>query len=410
MWAFSRPAIIDKPTHSNSTGEEGSHSTHSSTPTSSRTRSKVNRKEEKTPSVLKYTVEKSLKPKSKRKFNWRSRRFISSPDSDPEFGFPLLYDLILQDSIQEEEFVMAPKEELTADILRLTSKLQRIQLDLNRHEPAANPPVLLSAVEVSLIIDDLKVTTDALESIDRRTYRLYTPVEIEESEGAHVTTLENSLKTARTIARTLKAEYDLKQKSSSLVKREALPLPKFDGDSSSWSEFKDQFEAAFHNDSTLAPSVKLQNLKNLMVPGSTPSQILSGFQLTDANYSLAYKALHDRYEKTRELAFSYLRNFTELPFLQNPNGLQAMIDTITTTTQKLNTLNIATTQWDPFLVFLIYDRLDPHSRREFERSHPDNAVPTLQDVLTTLRPLAAAHEATQSKKTPSAGGVYKIKQ
>jgi Protein of unknown function (DUF1759) len=98
------------------------------------------------------------------------------------------------------------------------------------------------------------------------------------------------------------------------------------------------------------------------------------------------------------LVFTYLKSINDLPVLSNQTGLQNLTNTIQTNIKRIQALEIPTTGWDPFIVHIIYERLDPFSRREVETVHPDNVVPALQQVLSTLAPLALAHENTRGKQ------------
>jgi len=384
----------------------------SSHPVSTRsTRSKVDRRAEPRPTILPTSLEHIIK---KKKVNSQVKRqaktqrpskthliqeFLKSQD----LKAPVLpSDLKILPGVQipaDFDYKMTQKDDLTADTAALETEITRLKTKVDTHDPLASPPVLLSESELDILGEDLKDATTSLKDIRTRTFRLYASTDIAATQQTILDRLTNSLTPVRIQVATIKSEYETRSKSTSLVKREPIPLPKFNGDSATWAEFKDQFDAAFHNDSNLAPSVKLQNLKNLMIPDSIPAKLLSSFTITDTNYNLAYKTLVDRYNKTRELVFSYLDILVKLPVLDSQSGLQHMIDTVNITLQKIQTLGIAIDQWDLFIVHLIYRRLDRFSLNEVEKSHPANDVPSLANIIKTLAPLAASYEITHSQKS-----------
>jgi Protein of unknown function (DUF1759) len=386
-----------------------------SVPVSTRTRSKLNLKGEIVPPILRTTLEFSIKrSKVKSKAHSSSpvnrqlvedavRSLIPTPLPHPpvkiHFGPASLQEVQLGEIIRRFSLIMTDKENLTSDITRLFGLINRINTKLDSHQPNADPPVLLTEFDLPRLFERMSEASKSLQSIETQTYRLYSEQEVNETHGQFVFGLEENLDVVYAKANSLKTSFESQKSSSSLIKRKAIDLPQFNGDSSNWAEFKDQFDAAFHNDKSLPDSVKLQNLKNLMVKGSPPSQILSGFTITNENYAIAYQELTSRYEKKRELFFSYMDSIQALSQLKNQGGLQNMIDTMKSTMQKIQTLGMPTETWSPVMVYYIYRLLDPSSRREVEKAYPQNSVPKFEDVLKTLLPLAIAHDAARVKSS-----------
>lgn len=84
-----------------------------------------------------------------------------------------------------------------------------------------------------------------------------------------------------------------------------LLLPKinvrtFTGDSAEWPEFFQLYNSLVHENNNLAPIQKFQLLKSYL--RNDALAVISGLQLSNDNYSLAYEALKSRFQNPRLLA------------------------------------------------------------------------------------------------------------
>ena len=88
-----------------------------------------------------------------------------------------------------------------------------------------------------------------------------------------------------------------------------LKRPTFSGKQEKWETFKESFTAMFKNDPTLMPNLKLQHLISCL-EGEAARRI-ANFQISGANFDVAWQALCRRYDNSR------LRLSTQLSLLVN---------------------------------------------------------------------------------------------
>src|SRR5665811_485547 len=88
------------------------------------------------------------------------------------------------------------------------------------------------------------------------------------------------------------------------MKLPILELHPFHGDYLEWTSFKDSFEAAVHNNTSITKVEKFSYLKTLM--RDEAARQIADLALTDANYEVAWKQLHDRYQNQRKISMAIL--------------------------------------------------------------------------------------------------------
>jgi hypothetical protein len=115
--------------------------------------------------------------------------------------------------------------------------------------------------------------------------------------------------------------------STDTVKLPKLDPPKFNGKADNWMTFRDLFTAGVINQAKLSGAEKLQYLNNAVKDGAA-FHIIKGFTITDANFTLAWAQLQDRYENKREIVYSLYKKFLNQPNItkENPKHLRNLID------------------------------------------------------------------------------------
>ncbi|XP_014289950.1 uncharacterized protein [Halyomorpha halys] len=79
-----------------------------------------------------------------------------------------------------------------------------------------------------------------------------------------------------------------------------IQIPKFDGELSSWTRFRDTFVALVHDNTQLAPVNKMHYLKNAL--SGEPASLLAGSPFDSSSYQPAWDALMREYNNPRVLA------------------------------------------------------------------------------------------------------------
>lgn len=169
----------------------------------------------------------------------------------------------------------------------------------------------------------------------------------------------------------------------------AIHLPLFSGEYELWPSFKDLFSSLVHNCTTLSDVEKLHYLKT-SVAGEAAT-LLKHIPVTSANYIQAWGTLNHRYGNKRLIVNALLKRlFAQKKCTsQAANQLKSLLDTTNEVIQSLQNLEVSTDTWDPVIIFLVAQKLDPESQKEWEqKSYSENS----QD-LSTWRDLRKFLEA-----------------
>ena len=97
------------------------------------------------------------------------------------------------------------------------------------------------------------------------------------------------------------------------IKLAKTELPKFGGDPLQWLPFHDAFVANIHNDKYMANHAKLTQLRSLLIEESIPARMLETLACTDANYSIAFNQLCEKYGGSDRVSKNYRKHMEDLP-------------------------------------------------------------------------------------------------
>lgn len=166
-----------------------------------------------------------------------------------------------------------------------------------------------------------------------------------------------------------------------------IHLPAFSGNYEEWITFKDLFISMVHNNSALSDVQKLHYLKS-SVTGEAES-LLKHIQVTNNNYIQAWEVLSTRYGHKRLIVNATLKRLFNIRKIstQTPNQLKTLLDVTCECLHSLKNLNVSTESWDPIIIFLVVQKLDPDSHKEWEqcayKTNPDE-LPTWLELRNFL--------------------------
>ena len=155
--------------------------------------------------------------------------------------------------------------------------------------------------------------------------------------------------------------------SVSGAKLPKIELPKFSGNILEWCSFQEQFDSVIHNNPQIKPLAKFSYLRSLL-HGEALSCI-SGFSLTEANYSAARGLLIDRYNKTERITFAHIEELLTLsaPNRSSVTTLRSFEDRLLTHIRCLEVLGVGGKNYGVVLTPLILSRLPSDLRLEWAR-------------------------------------------
>ena len=170
----------------------------------------------------------------------------------------------------------------------------------------------------------------------------------------------------------------------SSVKLPSIELPSFDGKYEGWQSFQDLFVATVENNKSLSGAQKLQYLKSCLK--GEAANLVKSFTITDQNYREAWGLLTDRYDNKRELVHSIIKRLCNQQPVKSESAvfLQKLLDVTSECIRSLKVMGRPVEQWDDIIVFLVVEKMDPESRREWAMSLKGSEPPTFQELSSFL--------------------------
>ncbi|XP_048483631.1 uncharacterized protein LOC119692124 [Plutella xylostella] len=164
------------------------------------------------------------------------------------------------------------------------------------------------------------------------------------------------------------ASTNMEAADASQVKLPRIQLPTFSGSYEEFPAFKDLFTSLVDNNVTLSNVQKLHYLKS-SIKGE-PESLLKHMQVVECNYEPAWKLLQERYNNMRLITNSVLKRLFNQRKISAPtaDNIRSLLDTTNDCLNSLRNLSISTDSWDPVIIFLVIQKLDPESHQEWEQS------------------------------------------
>lgn len=158
------------------------------------------------------------------------------------------------------------------------------------------------------------------------------------------------------------------------IKLPALNLPSFDGSYENWLFFRDTFSSVIHNNNSLSNVQKFHYLRLSLKSEAT--ETVKSLEISDANYTLAWNLLLERYENTPLLVNNHIKALFNLDVVskESHQGLRQLLDGMQKHIRALEVLNLPVQHWDALVIHLISSKLDNLTRREWEQENSKNGV------------------------------------
>lgn len=152
----------------------------------------------------------------------------------------------------------------------------------------------------------------------------------------------------------------------------------FSGDYSQWHSFRDRFRAAVHVNDAIPVTFKFQYLQ-ASVTGAA-AKAMGKWRNTDTNYNRAWDRLCEVFEDDYLAVQTLVRRLLAIPRMQAPThiGLRLIIDTIHECVNQLSNF-VDIENWDPILVFMTIDLLDPVTYEAWESFRDSSSLEQAAD-------------------------------
>ena len=159
------------------------------------------------------------------------------------------------------------------------------------------------------------------------------------------------------------------------MKRPRIELPKFSGKYSEWTAFAELFVAAVHDKSSLSDCQKMQYLETSL--RDEPLKTISSLPLTNVNYKTAWDMLVMRYDNKRAIVRSHIHAIGTAEKLKpdcDAKSIRRLITTVQENYMALESHSIDIEAWDSILIYLVAEKLDDKTRRDWELETPGTSL------------------------------------
>ncbi|XP_062541273.1 uncharacterized protein LOC134209293 [Armigeres subalbatus] len=185
-------------------------------------------------------------------------------------------------------------------------------------------------------------------------------------EELEVTYINGLSSFEKAIANKNKEETFCNTANKDSVRLPSIDLPTFSGHGENWLEWFDKFNTLIHRRKSLAVIQKFEYLKLSL--RSEALGLIDSLPTTDDNYSIAYDMIVKRYNNPKLLVQRHTRELFELKSVEteSASGLRNLFDNARKHLRCLENLKQPVFSWDAMLIYLMANKLDPASRREWE--------------------------------------------
>lgn len=144
----------------------------------------------------------------------------------------------------------------------------------------------------------------------------------------------------------------------------------FSGNYAAWPAFRDRFKARIHDKSEIPIADKWAHLRSSLSGEALRS--LARWDETDENYPIAWKWLCTQYKDRYMAVQTLIEKLLSIPKLSHASrdGIRNIIDTVHECLTQLSAY-VSVKDWDPLIIFLVVDKLDHETRKDWERIRRD---------------------------------------
>ncbi|XP_050516051.1 uncharacterized protein LOC126890925 [Diabrotica virgifera virgifera] len=182
------------------------------------------------------------------------------------------------------------------------------------------------------------------------------------------------------------------------IKLPPLSLVQFDGNLEKFMQFYDSFNNIIHTNKNLSAIQKFYYLSSSLKGEAL--QTIQSLQVSDANYSVAWDLICQRYKNSRLIINSHIKALFEIPSLnkESREDLRNLLDTLQKNIRALENLKQSVKEWDSIIIFLVSSKLDNKTRKEWELSLSDvTTLPSYEEFIKFLSTRCQALEMLEFK-------------
>ncbi|XP_062541003.1 uncharacterized protein LOC134209034 [Armigeres subalbatus] len=247
-------------------------------------------------------------------------------------------------------------------------------------------------VSIEVLTDDLDVGEGPSGDGEEDASRLSAMAEARQRENEEIfKEFENKyfrLKQALLSKVSIPTEVGVERKpevsQSSRTRFPELKLPTFSGRLSEWINFRDNFTSLIHDNAQLSTIDKFNYLRASLKDEALLQ--VNQIQVTSSNYTIAWGVLESKFENHKLIAQEHLKAlFAVAPMkAESFQALNHILMTFKINLQQLEKLGEDTEQWSTLLAFMLSQKLDDDTLRQWETHHSSKNIPSYKARTTVL--------------------------
>ena len=147
-----------------------------------------------------------------------------------------------------------------------------------------------------------------------------------------------------------------------------LDIPKFSGSYSEWNLFSHLFQALIGMNPSFTPGEKVQLLKKNI--SDEAAQLLEDVPIPGEKFTKVWDILSEKYDNKRFLVNTHVSNICKIEPLTNESilGLKELLNVTVGNLEALSAMGRPVEYWSDWIVFITVERLDPLTRKDWEKS------------------------------------------
>lgn len=193
----------------------------------------------------------------------------------------------------------------------------------------------------------------------------------------------------------------INEKSYCSVKLPKISIPTFSGRYTEWTSFRDLFVSLIDKNKSLDDVQKLHYLKSHL--SGEAERLLRHIPITENNYKVCWTQLKGRYDNKKYLSNQILRRLMSQRVLQteSSSSTKELLDTMNECLSALQNLEIDISSWDIIVIYIMSQKLDPESRKQWEsKANESDGLPTLSTFREFLEHKFRSLEFLDNKPKP----------
>lgn len=164
------------------------------------------------------------------------------------------------------------------------------------------------------------------------------------------------------------------------VKLPQLSLPHFNGHVSEWITFKETFLSLVGNNTTIPNVQKFHYL--LSAVNGDAKRVIQHIPLNEDGYDIAWSLLTERYQNEKLIVNIHIDNIMKQPTIVTENVvlLRQLIDITKSNLKALDSMDQQTNTWDSMIIYIVVQKLDSKTKREWELFSSSKQLPKLNQL------------------------------